>query len=112
MGLAAAFLGREGQPSGTLLQLTSEKASVSELKPILLEMKTQVRTCLRQRMNRPPQRDRRSSACCMRQGPSIAFDYYEWSWQRVQIWFDPTCPPPCGFTGDASVADIFQFVWD
>ena len=54
MGLAAAFLGRGGQPSGTLLQLSSEKASVAGLKPILLEMKTQVRTCPRQAATTEP----------------------------------------------------------
>ena len=41
MGLAAAFLGRDGQPSGTLLHLVAAKASSAELKPVLLEIKTQ-----------------------------------------------------------------------
>ena len=41
VGLAAAFLGRDGQPSGTLLHLVAAKASPAELKPVLLEMKTQ-----------------------------------------------------------------------
>ena len=32
----------DGQESGTLLQLSAEKASAANLKPVLLEMKTQV----------------------------------------------------------------------
>ncbi|CAL5226958.1 g9843 [Coccomyxa viridis] len=42
VGLAAAFLGKGGQPLGTLLQVSAEQASAAELKPVLLEMKTQV----------------------------------------------------------------------
>ena len=45
MGLAAVFLGNGGQPAGTLLRLSAEKASAAELKPVLLEMKTQVIPC-------------------------------------------------------------------
>lgn len=45
MGLAAAFLGKGGQPLGTLLQVSAEQASAAELKPVLLEMKTQVTSC-------------------------------------------------------------------
>ena len=45
MGLAAAFLGRDGQPSGTLLDF-SAGMSMAELKPVLLEIKTQVKPCL------------------------------------------------------------------
>jgi hypothetical protein len=41
-GLAAAFLGRDGQASGPLMHFSIESASSAELKAVLLVMRTQV----------------------------------------------------------------------
>ncbi len=70
VGLAAAFLGNGGQESGTLLQLSAEKASAANLKPVLLEMKTQVIAGLKQHTSEPKQQDN-GLLICKWQGPCV-----------------------------------------